>query len=288
VSVVQGNIDQSVKWKPEYQQKTLSTYETLTRTTAGFRPRITVWPETAVPFFFQEAGDNSRRVVDIAEASGGALLFGSPAYERTGDGVRYLNRAYLVDPSDRSIRHYDKVHLVPFGEYVPLKQFLFFIQRLVPAAGDFAAGAEVAPLRLGTASIGVLICFEAIFPDLARRMSRQGANVLVNLTNDAWFGRTSAPHQHLAMAAFRAVETRRPLVRAANTGISAFVLPSGKIGPSSPLFAEAVLTESVRLAPAGLPFYARHGDLFAQASLVLALARLLSLALARRRARLHS
>jgi apolipoprotein N-acyltransferase len=157
--------------------------------------------------------------------------------------------------------HYDKIHLVPFGEYVPLQRFFPFVHRLVPAAGDFAAGDKVTPLRIPGMPAGVLICYEVIFPELARMQVEKGSRVLLNLTNDAWFGRTSAPHQHLSMSVFRAVENRRPLVRAANTGISAFISPIGEITQRSELFTEALLTREVTMGEPSLSFYTRYGDL---------------------------
>jgi apolipoprotein N-acyltransferase len=221
-----------------------------------------VWPETALPFFFQDKQVNSARVESIAEDIDADLLFGSPAYERSGNHIKYYNRAYLLAERDQSLSSYDKVHLVPFGEYVPLKRVLFFIGRLVPAAGDFEPGNRIAPLKSEDYSAGVLICFEAIFPGLTRTQSLQGADIIVNLTNDAWFGRTSAPHQHLAMSVFRAVESRLPLVRAANTGISAFIDPKGRIKHRSELFEEAALIGDVYPNSGPATFYTLHGDLF--------------------------
>ncbi|MCF8062978.1 MAG: apolipoprotein N-acyltransferase, partial [Deltaproteobacteria bacterium] len=261
-AIVQGNIDQSQKWLPEHQEKTLQTYRRLSLRAARQNPDLIVWPETAVPFFFQDPSRLSAGVLDIPESTGADLLFGSPAYKGSGRQTRYANRAYLLSAEDRRVESYDKVHLVPFGEYVPLQRFLPFVHRLVPAAGDFRPGDRVEPLEAPGYSAGVLICFEAIFPGLARRQVEQGADILVNLTNDAWFGPTSAPFQHLSMSVFRAVETRRPLVRAANTGISAFVDVNGRVTRSSGLFQEAVLMSEVY--PSTLPPtpYVRTGDLF--------------------------
>ncbi len=263
VALVQGNVDQAVKWKPAFQRATLETYETLSRTAGQFRPDLILWPETALPFFFQEPHPLSKRVRQLPQELQSALLFGSPAYGRKNGTTRYFNRAYLLDRDAAMIQHYDKVHLVPFGEYVPLKRWLFFVSRLVPAAGDFEPGARLEPLRQGRLSAGVLICFEVIFPSLARRSVLHGANVLVNLTNDAWFGPTSAPFQHLSMSVFRAVENRRFLLRAANTGISAVIDPAGRIRTRSRLFEKAVLTDSIALSSSPPTFYTRHGDLFA-------------------------
>ena len=167
------------------------------------------------------------------------------------------------------MRHYDKIHLVPFGEYVPLKKFLPFIHRLVQSAGDFTPGVSTLPLKSDGVSVGVLICFEGIFPELARELTANGANLLVNLTNDAWYGMTSAPFQHLSMAVFRCVENRRPMLRAANTGISAIIGTDGKILGSTGLFKEAVLMRSLPIPPSKKTLYTRIGDIFAAGLLLI-------------------
>jgi apolipoprotein N-acyltransferase len=275
VAVIQGNIDQSLKWNAEFQGKTVGIYETLTRQAAPFRPDLVLWPETAVPFFFQEKTSLSRRVAEAAAGLKASLVFGSPAYGHVDGKARFYNRAYLLSPEGRPIDYYDKMHLVPFGEYVPLKRFLPFVHRLVPAAGDFAAGSKLGPLEIPGTPAGVLICYEVIFPELARAQVEKGARILLNLTNDAWFGRTSAPYQHLSMSVFRAVENGRPLVRAANTGISAFISPIGEITLKSDLFAEGVLTREVKLPEPAFRFYTLHGDLFAAALLLLVLIKII-------------
>ncbi len=168
------------------------------------------------------------------------------------------------------VGYYDKAHLVPYGEYVPLRRFFPFIGKMVPMVGDFAAGPPGVALALPQANLGTLICFESIFPYLSRAMVQNGAGLLVNLTNDAWFGTTSAPYQHLAMSVVRAVETRRSLARAANTGISALVGPDGRTVWASALFTSTVGT--AELPVLGLTtIYSKYGDVFAGtcASLVL-------------------
>jgi len=263
IAIIQANIDQSIKWNPEYQDKTLEVYARLTGSSLSFKPRLIVWPETAVPFFFQNHPELARRVLAMLRGSRTDLIFGSPAYDRIDGRIRYYNRAYHLSSGGMVAGYYDKVHLVPFGEYVPFKRFLPFIHRLVVAAGDFASGEKVAPITLPGVSAGVLICFEVIFPELARLQTREGAEILVNLTNDAWFGMTHAPHQHLSMAVFRAVENRRPMVRAANTGISAFIGPRGDILMRGGLFTEAVLIMDMAPLQTPMGFYTKHGDLFA-------------------------
>ncbi len=270
VAIIQGNIDQSIKWNPRFQAWTLHIYRSLSHSTSRFAPRLVVWPETAVPFFFQDRSDLSTLVAEIPRELDADLIFGSPAYDRSGPVTKYYNRAYHLSPDGDSAGYYDKIHLVPFGEYVPLQRFFPFIDRLVIAAGDFKPGENTTPLKLPFISAGPLICFEIIFPNLARGQVQNGAHILVNLTNDAWYGMTSAPYQHLSMAVFRAVETKRPLIRAANTGISAFVNPLGQIVDQSDIFTEAVLEREVMLPTnASLTFYVRFGDVFALLALFL-------------------
>jgi len=271
IAIIQGNIDQSVKWNPLYQQKTLDTYHRLTRTTYSFKPNMIVWPETSVPFFFQNDTNLSRKIFEIPEESGAHLIFGSPAYRREDTAIKYYNRAYHLSPDNKSPGYYDKVHLVPFGEYVPLQKFFPFIHRLVPAAGDFVSGEKIAPLKLPNLPAGILICFEVIFPELARKQAKKGAKILINLTNDAWYGKTSAPYQHLCMAVFRSVETGKPMIRAANTGFSAFISPRGKIIAHGELFTEEVLKHRVKVGDSPQRFYTRYGDLFAIALLIISL-----------------
>ncbi len=140
VAIAQGNIDQSIKWNPAYQEKTIQIYKTLTLQSRAFGPDLVVWPETAVPLFFQDGEPLARSVLQTARDAGVHVIFGSPAYRRERDAVSFFNRAYLASPDAQIIGAYDKVHLVPFGEYVPMKRFLPFVQRLVVAAGDFLPG----------------------------------------------------------------------------------------------------------------------------------------------------
>jgi apolipoprotein N-acyltransferase len=259
--IAQGNIDQSMKWDKAFQHQTVSLYYALSLESAPFRPHIILWPETAVPFFFQDNGDLSQFVYRVARTTGSIVLFGSPAYKKNGDALSYYNRIYMLH-GDGNYDYYDKVHLLPFGEYVPLKRFLPFVHRIVPAAGDFTHGTRLAPLVSGDLRIGPLICYEAIFPRLSREHALQGAQVLVNVTNDAWFGRTSAPYQHLSMAVLRCVETRLPMARAANTGVSAFILSNGRIVKQSGLFTRELLSYELQLGH-HKTFYSQFGDIFA-------------------------
>lgn len=262
VGVIQGNIRQGLKWNPGFQTATLDIYADLTRQIRPDQPRLVIWPETAAPFFFLRERELSSRVEEVARQSQSYLLFGSPAFEFGEQGKQFYNRAYLLSPQGEVVGSYDKAHLVPYGEYVPLRRFFPFIGKMVPMVGDFAEGPPGVVLPVPEAGVGTLICFESIFPDLSRAMVQNGAQLLVNITNDAWFGATSAPYQHLAMAVLRAVENRVSLARAANTGISAFIYPDGRIIWQSRLFVPAARVQALPLGPGG-SFYNRYGNVFA-------------------------
>jgi len=174
--------------------------------------------------------------------------------------VDYYNSAYLLSPEGEVKGKYDKVHLVPYGEYVPLRNVFPFIKGLTAGIGDFSTGDGYFPLSSAGRKIGVLICYEGILPFAARMYKKESAEILVNITNDAWFGSTSAPYQHLSMTIFRAVETRLYLVRAANTGISAIVDPRGHIAAQTNIFQKDSLKGKVKFL--NIPtFYAEHGDI---------------------------
>jgi apolipoprotein N-acyltransferase len=273
VGVVQGNIDQSQKWSPSRQQRTVETYLNLSASlqqTAGIE--LIVWPETAMPFY-PSSSEYTDLVVDYVRLHNQAILSGAPWFEvinREAREIKFYNSALLLMPAGMIGGIYYKSHLVPFGEYVPLKKLLPFLAPLVEAVGDFSPGTIEKPLALGEARIGVLICFESVFPELSRKWVQSGANLLVNLTNDAWYGRSSAPYHSLAMTVFRAVETRRSLVRSANTGISAFIAADGKIISQSEIFVPWAKQSRVVLL-AEQTFWVRYGYLFGPLCLAFAL-----------------
>ena len=236
VGVTQGNIDQAQKWDPAYRVATLRIYRKLTEQAAAAGAGLVLWPETAAPFYAQDRTPERMRLESLARAEKVWLLFGAPGYVRTPGGVEYRNAVFLMAPTGRLRGRYDKVHLVPFGEYVPLGRFFPFVKKLVEGAGDFRPGEGVRPIRVpDLPTLGPLVCFEAIFPGLAAQHAEQGAQILVVLTNDGWFGRTPGPAQHLAFSAWRAAETGLPLVRAANTGISAVFDRRGRLVRATPL-----------------------------------------------------
>ncbi len=262
VAFVQGNIKQSEKWDKAFQLATIKKYIDLSHRTKRQKADLVVWPETAAPFYFLKDTQLSKMLLGGITDIPADFIIGSPCYERRNNRVDYYNSAYLISSAGHMYGRYDKAHLVPFGEYIPLKRWLPFLGKIVEHVGDFRPGKKGNTLQWNNHRLGFLICYEIIFPDLSRAMAKNQAALLVNITNDAWYGRTSAPYQHFSIAVFRAVENRRALVRSANTGISGFIDPVGRVIDSTDLFQDAVRTNSVPLINE-TSFYTRFGDLFA-------------------------
>ncbi|HXR24889.1 MAG TPA: apolipoprotein N-acyltransferase, partial [Candidatus Binataceae bacterium] len=241
---------------------------------------LIIWPEAAAAFFFQpteqypsafaEDAPYRQRLLQLAADIRDPILFGAPALGEVDGRLGFYNRAYLVSDAGAVAAWYDKIQLVPFGEYVPLRSLLgYFVNRVVEGFGDMFAGDRQTIFDLKGARLGVLICYESIFPNLSRMAVNRGADILVNITNDAWYGESSAPYQLLAMAAMRAVETKVPVVRVANTGISAVIEPTGKIVARTPLFKRGTEIERVYWQPRRT-IYTAVGDLFAEMCFALA------------------
>lgn len=264
IGIVQGNIEQALKWSPSALDTTLDTYARLSARAAKGGAALIVWPETAAPLLLRHDPVRLARVRALAESLGRPLLVGAPD-RAPGEPIRLQNSAMLLGSDGRLVGKYDKMHLVPFGEYVPLESVLFFVDKLATGIGDFVPGEIRTLFRLSEGTFATSICFEVIFPAEVRAAVAEGAEFLVNITNDAWFGRSAAPAQHLRMAAFRALETRRYLVRSANTGISAVVDPYGRVLAATALFEEAVLVRAVAPRRDRTP-YVRFGDWFAAAA----------------------
>ena len=258
VAVVQGNIDQAIKWDPDFQMVTAAKYNALSLKIARSADLI-IWPETATPFYLFQDKRPTEVVLDGIKTAGRDFIIGSPYLVSSQNGEAYFNSAYLITAEGNALGRYDKVHLVPFGEYVPLKRWLPFIDKMVAMVGDFKTGEPGRTLQWNSRPIGMLICYEAIFPELARAMTQNGAVLLVNITNDAWFGFTSAAYQHFSMSVLRAVENRRALARAANTGISGFVDAGGRIAAPTELMQDATSVSELALVEIHT-FYTRWGD----------------------------
>ncbi|MHB8382936.1 MAG: apolipoprotein N-acyltransferase [Candidatus Binataceae bacterium] len=273
-AMVQADIPQSLKWDPSFLPQSFKIYQDETTAIAKSGADLIVWPEAAAAFYFQPddrypaefASDDAYRtaLLALARSTGVPILFGAPALAERDGRMGFYNRAYLVSAKGDVVAHYDKMQLVPFGEYVPFRPVLgFIVRRVVPGLDSMFAGTEQTLFPLGDAKLGVLICYESIFPDLTRREVDDGAEVLVNITNDAWYGKSSAPYQTLAMAAMRSAETKVPIIRAANTGITAIIKPSGEITERTPLFQRGTEIGVVAWRPVRT-FYTIAGDLFAE------------------------
>jgi len=276
VAVLQGNIDQGVKWSEDWFDRTLAIYEDLSRRAAEQGARVIVWPETAVPDYVADGFPAPARLAQLARETGSVLVVGGVGLvfgpEQRVVGV--TDSAFVYDPSGRQLHRYDKTHLVPFGEYVPFQDLLGRVLKAVArgvAETGVTAGEHPRALRFavpGSAdelTAGVPICYELLFPDLTRRFVRDGAELLFAITNDAWYGRTGAPYQFLAITALRSAETRVWTARAANSGVSAIIDGRGRVRSRTPIFERGLLVEDVSLrpAPAGGSFYTRFGDVFA-------------------------
>jgi apolipoprotein N-acyltransferase len=261
-SIIQGNIEQDKKWESSYQSSVMEIYKDLSLKAAASSPSIIVWPETAVPFFFQTERVYTEELVDFQNQLKAYLLFGSVLVKNKTDKQSILsNSAVLLDETGGIAYIYDKIHLVPFGEYVPLQKILFFINKLVVGIGEYARGDRYIRAETPFGDFATLICYEIIFPGLVRKFYSNGGDFMVTITNDAWFGKTTGPYQHFSMAVFRAVENRKPVIRAANTGISGFIDSNGRILSKTDLFQKVILTGDVK-TDKKISFYSKYGDLF--------------------------
>jgi apolipoprotein N-acyltransferase len=271
VGLVQARILQDEKWDESLAGRNVDEHVDLTRRAVREGARFVVWPESAVPYIYDESPFVARQLRDLVRSEGIALLFGNDDRgEAPAGGDRFFVGAKMLDPEGSLVYRYHKIHLVPFGEYVPMQALFTFGGRygakLVQRVADFSPGSHWSLATVASHPVGAFICYEDIFPELVRRFTGEGAELLVNITNDAWYGRTSAPYQHLDMAVFRAVENGRYLVRAANTGVTAVIDPRGRVLARTRLFERTALVEDVPFVSGNTP-YVRLGDLFAWACL---------------------
>ena len=251
--VVQPNIDPDIQWTQLLQEKTEQQLTLLSQT---FSAPLVIWPELPAPLYYYDDPEFRQAATEIAKRHG-YFLFGTVAYTSE---KQPMNSALLLGPNGLEAGRYDKVNLVPFGEFVP--PLFSFVNRITHEAGDFVPGHDIKVLAAAGHRLGVFICYESAFPNLVRQFTRKGADVLVNLSNDAYFGHSEAREQHLLIARMRAVENRRYIIRATNDGITAVIDPAGQIVRRLPSYHE--LAASVRFGTVeSTTFYALHGDWFA-------------------------
>jgi apolipoprotein N-acyltransferase len=283
VAVLQGNIDQGVKWSEEWAERILEIYLDLSRRAAREGAELIVWPETAVPGLVELDEGVRAPIARLARETGASFVLGATGVVVNPERTRvlhYYDSAFVMDPRGELLTRYDKTHLVPFGEFVPLRSLLgVFFQALATgiSSSDVTAGPAPRALSLPGAvqggaqsagesvMVGVPICYELLFPDLVRRFVGDGARVLLAITNDAWYGRTGAPYQFLAMTSMRSAESGVWTARAANTGVSAVIDARGRVREQTAIFERSYLVADVPLLPpqSGASFYVRHGDVFA-------------------------
>lgn len=292
VAVIQGNIDQYKKWDAAYEAEIVQTYSTMTGNVqsgdgvrsqgpaifsgdpvnnkslpaektpgtapgANTAPNLILWPETAVPGWVPNDEKYTRWIQGLAKRVQTPLLTGAVTRQENRD----YNAAFLLSETGQFLGHYRKNHLVPFGEYVPLRSVLAPFVKVLNELGTFDRGREATVFPISGARWGVTICFEGLFPRLVARFTREGAQILVNITNDGWYRHTAAPEQHFSASVVRAVENRRWVVRAANTGYSGFISPRGEVVARTKLMEPAVLLGHPEPTEVQT-FYVRHGDVF--------------------------
>ena len=281
-AVVQGNIAQHEKWDPVLRDAIIGRYISLTRDAIKAGATLIIWPESSLPVYFEEDPLRTAAIRRLAVEANVTLLIGSDQIERVrpfappeADDNRYFNAAFLVKPDGTVGGVYRKMHLVPFGEYVPMQRLLFFVGPIVQAVSSFTPGADPVLLPVGKHRISTAICYEVIYGNLIREFVRDGSELLTTITNDAWYGRSSAAYQHWDQAALRAIENGRYLARAANTGVSGFVDPYGRAIEKSGLFETTMLVGDLRFLHSRT-IYSRIGDLVAWLSLAVIAAALLA------------
>lgn len=274
VGVIQGNVSSDIYWDRVSQEEIEALFMEhleLSRLARSRGARLIIWPEFSVPLCFSCPQPLYRefkiKLYQFVQETQSTLLLGSNETSRRGGENLYYNTALCLSP-DLTVTHYYKMHLVPFGEYTPYKKIFSFIEKVTHAIGDVTPGREHTLHRFEGKPFGSPICYEIIFPALVRKFTVRGARFLVTITNDGWYGRSSAPHQHFQIAIFRAVENRRYLLRAATTGISGIVDPYGRVVARSSLMTRAVLTAMVS-SRRDLSVYARYGDILPYGSLTL-------------------
>jgi apolipoprotein N-acyltransferase len=267
VGLVQGNIAQEDKWDRSQARRIFTTHIAMTREAVARGAQYVIWPESSTPFMFEEDVAGGEMLRALSREVNVPILFGSDQIER-GETPRLYNAAFLVTPQGKIAAVYRKIHLVPFGEYIPFKSWLFFVSPLVESLAEFAPGGSIVMLPVDGHMTSTAICYEVVYPSLIREAVEAGSELLTTITNDAWYGHSSAPYQHFELAAMRAIEQGRYLARSANTGISGIVDPYGRIVASSAIFEQVSIVDDVRLLTSRT-VYSVLGDVVAYIAIAL-------------------
>jgi apolipoprotein N-acyltransferase len=256
VAMLQGNLSIDEPHS-ELKRKYVQGYLRMAEEVASANPDLLILPEAPSPIIYQFDPDYRDALRSLAQNYRLGLIFSNIFYREVAGTQRYFNSAFFLDGRGAEVGRYDKIHLVPFGEYIPLQKLFFFSETISKDVGNFHPGGQYLTVPVQGHILSALICFEAVFPELSREFVLRGSQLIVNLTNDAWYGNTSAPYQHLTMACWRAIESRRYLLRAANSGISAVVAPSGRIQVQTALLQQEIVVGRFAFLT-GDTFYVRH------------------------------
>ena len=282
LALIQGNIEQSQKWDPKQAAFIMQTYLELTREAAQAHPDLIIWPESATPRAIFHDRKLYRQITDLSKTTDTPILFGSAhpqKFKRPGaKDLKFVNSAFLITPAGnpRKPQRYDKIRLFPFGEYLPYENIIPWELLRISKFGDYQAGDTYTLFEHSGYKFGVTICWENLFPQHVRQFVLNGAQFMVNMTNEAWFGKTAAPYQFTSMSVMRAVENRIYMVRCTNTGISCIIDPYGRIISSlkddngEALFVRGMLNSQVELITSNT-LYTRLGDWLVGVSLVVSL-----------------
>jgi apolipoprotein N-acyltransferase len=273
IGIVQPNIDPNLKFtramRDESFNRLIRSSEEcahVSRQETDDSISLIVWPETAIPLFLTMSDEHQRLVTELTNRINSPLFTGTPLYDRTTRGV--YNGAVLIEPEQGITQEYRKMHLVPFGEHIPFDRYIPLFRKIDFGEGDYLPGNNFTVFKTNRLTFSCLICFESIFTDLSREFVNRGAQLLVNITNDGWFGKISGPQQHNDMAILRTVENGVPLVRSANTGISMVVDQYGRILEETPLFQEDYIVRSISVTPVRT-IYRSIGDVVSILSLII-------------------
>jgi apolipoprotein N-acyltransferase len=265
IALLQGNIEQKIKWEEQYLDYNIQTYVDMSRKAAEEQVDLIVWPESAAPCYLATESLYFAQVQSLCDELDIPLLIGTNDYQVINQGrLNYYNSAFLFTPSGGYPQVYNKIHLVPFSEKVPYEEKHHLSEKIQLGQSDFSSGKELTIFRIPTGKFATLICFESVYPILVRDFVNQGAEFLVNITNDGWFGKTHGPFQHARIAVFRAIENRISIARCANTGISMFIDPYGRTTKVTKIFTRSIVANKIQVKPNGSTLYARYGDWFAQ------------------------
>jgi apolipoprotein N-acyltransferase len=268
-AMLQGNVSFN---DPEkiMTEKVKSGYARMADSLNSPNPDLLIIPESPSPVAFEYDSEYRQNLERLASGFSMGLVFNNIREEKAEGNTRYFNSAYFISQDGRLVDVYDKMHLVPFGEYIPMKEIFSFIQTISKDVSAFSPGSNYRIVKIGDHPANAVLCFEIIFPDLVRRFVKKGSQLILNLTNDGWYGDSSAPFQHLSIARWRAIENRRYLLRAANSGISAFIEPTGRIQTSTGILRQAVCEGRFAFVP-HQTFYTRYGDVFVFLCVIIAL-----------------